>query len=66
MGLGLRHQETDADLFIEDENGVVLGSSERSGTANEWASGDSACGELPRAHRSAGSGGERVRVPLRG
>ena len=36
MGLGLRHQETDADLFIEDENGVVLDSSERSGTANEW------------------------------
>ena len=36
MGLGLRHQETDADLFIEDENGVVLDSSERSGTAREW------------------------------
>ncbi len=36
MGLGLRHQETDADLFIEDENGVVIDSSERSGTANEW------------------------------
>ena len=36
VGLGLRHQETDADLFIEDENGVVLDSSERSGTANEW------------------------------
>ena len=34
--LGLRQQETDADLILEDGNGVVLGSSERSGTANEW------------------------------
>ncbi len=36
VGLGLRQQETDADLILEDGNGVVLDSSERSGTANEW------------------------------
>ena len=36
VGLGLRQQETDADLILEDGSGVVLDSSERSGTANEW------------------------------
>ena len=33
--LGLRQQETDADLFIEDEDGNVLYRSSAGGTANE-------------------------------
>ena len=34
--LGLRRQDADADLVLEDAAGNVLHSSERSGTANEW------------------------------
>ena len=36
VGLGLRRQDADADLVLEDAEGNVLHSSERSGTANEW------------------------------
>ena len=36
VGLGLRRQDADADLVLEDAAGNVLHSSERSGTANEW------------------------------
>ena len=36
VGLGLRRQDADADLVVEDAAGNVLHSSERSGTANEW------------------------------
>ena len=39
IGLGLRQQETNADLFLEDEDGVVIASMTTGGTANE---------ELPR------------------
>ena len=35
VGLGLRQQDADADLFLEDANGTVLHSSTVSGTANE-------------------------------
>ena len=35
VGLGLRQQDADADLFLEDANGTVLYSSTASGTANE-------------------------------
>ena len=36
VGLGLREQETDADLVVEDADGDVLGASRNAGTANEW------------------------------
>ena len=36
VALGLRRQDADADLALEDAEGNVLHSSERSGTANEW------------------------------
>ena len=36
VALGLRRQDADADLVLEDADGNVLHSSERSGTANEW------------------------------
>ena len=36
VGLGLRRQDADADLVLEDAAGNVLHSSERFGTANEW------------------------------
>ena len=35
VGLGLRQQDADADLFLEDANGTVLYSSTASGTGNE-------------------------------
>ena len=36
VGLGLRQQDADADLFLEDAQGSVLASSTQEGTANEW------------------------------
>ena len=36
VSLGLRQQETNADLFIEDADGNVLHSGTNAGTANEW------------------------------
>ena len=36
VALGLRHQDADADLVLEDAAGNVLHSSKRSGTTNEW------------------------------
>ena len=36
VGLGLRQQDADADLFLEDADGNVLYSGTRDGTANEW------------------------------
>ena len=36
VALGLRRQDADADLVLEDAEGNVLHSSERSGTTNEW------------------------------
>ena len=36
VALGLRRQDADADLVLEDAEGNVLHSSERFGTANEW------------------------------
>ena len=36
VGLGLRQQDADADLFLEDGAGTVLASSRASGTTNEW------------------------------
>ena len=36
MGIGLRQQDADADLYLEDANGTVLGSSESGADANEW------------------------------
>ena len=36
MGLGLRRQDADADLVLEDAAGNVLHSSANDGTANEW------------------------------
>ena len=36
VALGLRRQDADADLVLEDAAGNVLHSSERFGTANEW------------------------------
>ncbi len=36
VALGLRRQDADADLVLEDAAGNVLHSSERSGTTNEW------------------------------
>ena len=38
VGLGLRRQDANADLYLEDEDGNVLYSSTASGTANEWVS----------------------------
>ena len=38
VGLGLRQQDADADLFLEDAEGNVLYSSTADGTANEWIS----------------------------
>ncbi len=38
VGLGLRQQDADADLFLEDAEGNVLHSSTEDGTANEWIS----------------------------
>ena len=38
VGLGLRGQEANADLFLEDENGKVIGESTKGSTANEWIS----------------------------
>ena len=36
VGLGLRQQDANADLYLEDADGNVLYSSTSSGTANEW------------------------------
>ena len=36
VGLGLRRQDADADLVLEDAEGNVLHSSANGGTANEW------------------------------
>ena len=36
IGLGLRQQDTNADLFLEDAEGNVLHSSTEAGTASEW------------------------------
>ncbi len=36
VALGLRRQDADADLVLEDAEGHELHSSERSGTTNEW------------------------------
>ena len=36
VGFGLRQQDADADLFLEDAEGTVLYSSTADGTANEW------------------------------
>ena len=36
VGLGLRQQEKNADLYLEDAEGNVLHESARDGTANEW------------------------------
>ena len=38
VGLGLRQQDADADLFLEDAEGNVLYSGTEDGTANEWIS----------------------------
>ena len=38
VGLGLRQQDANADLFLEDAEGNVLYSSTEDGTANEWIS----------------------------
>ena len=38
VGLGLRRQDADADLFLEDAEGNVLHSSTAAGTAQEWIS----------------------------
>ena len=38
VGLGLRQQDANADLFLEDAEGNVLYSSTEEGTANEWIS----------------------------
>ena len=36
IGLGLRQQDTNADLFLEDAEGNVLHSSTEAGTTSEW------------------------------
>ena len=36
VGLGLREQETNADLVVKDADGNVLRASRKEGTANEW------------------------------
>ena len=36
MGLGLREQDANADLFVEDAEGNALHERRRPGTANEW------------------------------
>lgn len=36
VGFGLRQQDANADLFIEDADGNVLGSSAEAGNTNEW------------------------------
>ena len=38
VGVGLRQQDANADLFLEDAEGNVLYSSTEDGTANEWIS----------------------------
>ena len=38
VGLGLRQQDANADLFLEDAEGNVLYSGTEEGTANEWIS----------------------------
>ena len=38
VSLGLRQQDANADLFLEDEDGTVLHSSAAAGTSNEWLS----------------------------
>ena len=38
VGLGLRQQDADADLFLEDAEGNVLRSSTKDGRDNEWIS----------------------------
>ena len=38
VGLGLRRQDANADLFLEDAEGNVLYSGTEEGTANEWIS----------------------------
>ena len=38
VGLGLRQLDHDADLYLEDARGTVLGRSRKADTANEWIS----------------------------
>ena len=44
VGLGLRRQDADADLVLEDAEGKVVASSTESGTAKEWISQTLAAG----------------------
>ena len=57
VGLGLRQQDADADLFLEDAEGNVLYSSTVDGTANRSDQRDAACRDV--LHPRGVSGGGR-------
>ncbi len=64
VGLGLRQQDADADMFLEDSDGNEIYDSTVSGTDNEVIAGTLLAGNVLRAGRVAGDGRKRVRVPL--
>ena len=63
VGLGLRRQDADADLIIEDADGNVLHESRAGGTANEWLSVTLLAGTwyVRVEAQEAGSDGYRLR-----
>ena len=66
VGLGLRQQDADADLFLEDAEGNVLHSSTVDGTANEAINETLLAGTYYVRVEVAGGGRQRLQAALRG
>ena len=68
VGLALRQQETDADLFLEDDEGNALASSESAGTGGEWISTRLAAGTyyVRVEAQEEGDNGYRLRYGVSG
>ena len=66
VGLGLRQQDANADLFLEDAAGYVTHSSTGAGTADEAISVTLLAGTYYVRVEAQETGPERPRLPLRG
>ena len=66
VGLGLRRQDANADLFLEDAEGNVLYSGTEEGTASEWISQTLPGRDVFRACGSAGRRRQRIQTALWG
>ena len=66
LGLGLRQQETNADLVLVDAEGAELRAARKAGAANEWITVTLLAGAYEAADRGPGGRSQHVHVPLRG